>query len=153
MQSVHTRSVPALRAGRTVRPGIFLVFIPLDAVTVLLEGLGKLKKKFDEFIGIRTRDIPAYSREHQSTISVLLPQIFIYTVFCEDTFPVRLLYSQCDISCRQFRQLSNEPKWSVSGNYRSRGCVGDFSMSTLVFMNLFDFLLYRREMKQRLCFA
>jgi hypothetical protein len=62
----------ALSAGRPLSLGIFLVLISVRGwvdtrTTVRLEGLGRLKKKSDDLIGKRTRDLPACSIVPQPT--------------------------------------------------------------------------------------
>jgi hypothetical protein len=60
----------ALRAGRLLPPGMFLVLISVRGwvdprAAVRLEALGQLKKSYD-LIGIRTRDLSACSIVYQS---------------------------------------------------------------------------------------
>jgi hypothetical protein len=80
----------ALRAGRSLSPGRFLVLISVRGrvglrAIVRLQALGQLKKTND-IIGNRTRYLPACSIVPQPTTLPRAPPSYIfYTLFSKDT--------------------------------------------------------------------
>jgi hypothetical protein len=77
----------ALRAGRPLPPGRFVVLISVGGLVyprVILrhEELGKLKKKSSDLFGNRTRDLPACGIVPQSTALPDFPFNFFMVVTC-----------------------------------------------------------------------